>query len=106
MEKEFLVVFCTVPDQKTAETIAATLVEEKLAACCNIVPGITSLYFWKENVEKDAELLIIIKTTAQVFERLSRRIEKLHPYQLPEIIALPIKMGNQSYLTWVEENVK
>jgi len=106
MKKEFLVVFCTVPNQKTAEAISTTLVEEKLAACCNIVPGITSIYFWNNEVQKESELLLIIKTSTLAFENLRKRIEELHPYEVPEIIALPIKMGNQSYLSWVDENVK
>ncbi len=106
MKKEFLIVFCTVPDQKTAGEISTALVEEKLAACCNIVPGLTSIYFWKNQVHKDSELLLIIKTTAAAFKKLSRRIEELHPYEVPEIIALTIITGNQSYLSWVDENVK
>ncbi len=100
-----MTVLCTVPNPESAQEIAHTLVNEKLAACCNIVPGLTSVYFWKGQVCQDAELLLIIKTTAAAFESLRKRIRAIHPYEVPEIIALPIIKGHQDYLNWVEENV-
>ncbi len=105
MEKAFITVFCTVPNQEDAIRIARTLVEEKLAACCNIVPGLTSLYFWKGEICQDPELLLIIKTMESAFDALKERIRQLHPYDVPEIIALPIIKGHQAYLNWVEEHV-
>ncbi|NOX38136.1 MAG: divalent-cation tolerance protein CutA [Calditrichaeota bacterium] len=105
MEAKYITVLCTVPSQESARQIAHTLINEKLAACCNIVPGLTSVYFWKGEVCEDAELLLIIKTTAAAFESLRERIRAIHPYEVPEIIALPIIKGHQDYLNWVEENV-
>ncbi len=106
METKFIVVLCTVPDQSTAENIARKLVNEKLAACCNIVPGLQSFYFWKGEAQSDKELLLLIKTSSHIFKKLQNRITELHPYEVPEIIALPILIGNNAYLNWVEENVE
>ena len=95
------IVLCTVPDRESAEQIATTLVTERLAACVNIVPGITSIYRWKNRIEKDAELLLIIKTHSAVFDTLQDSIRKLHPYELPEVIAVPITDGLPEYLDWI-----
>ncbi len=100
------IVLCTVPDRETAEHIAANLVTEQLAACVNIVPGVTSVYRWKDSIEKDAELLLIIKTHSTVFATLTDRIKTLHPYELPEIIAVPITDGLPEYLDWIATSVK
>jgi len=105
MDSKYVTVFCTVPDEKTAEKISKTLVEEKLAACCNIIRNIRSIYAWEGKIYDDPELLIIIKTRAAAFERIEKRIGELHPYNVPEIIALPIVVGNKPYLNWVKENV-
>ncbi|NOX90594.1 MAG: divalent-cation tolerance protein CutA [Calditrichaeota bacterium] len=105
MEKE-VVVFCTVSDEAQAESIAQTLVEEKLAACCNIVPHLTSVYFWEGKIQKDSEVLLIIKTLSKVYALLEKRIKELHSYQVPEIIALDIKQGNSDYLKWIHQVVK
>ena len=95
------IVLCTVPDRESAERIATALVTERLAACVNIVPGITSIYRWKNRIEKDAELLLIIKTHSAVFDTLQDSIRKLHPYELPEVIAVPITDGLPEYLDWI-----
>lgn len=100
------VVLCTVPDTDTAETIATTLVTEKLAACVNIVPAITSVYRWKGAVESDTECLLLIKTDAQTWPAIESRILTLHPYELPEIIAVPIQTGQQDYLQWITDSLK
>ncbi len=105
MAKE-IVVFNTVPDIKLAEKIAETLVREHLAACCNIVPHVTSIYFWEGRVQKDAEVLLIIKTSELKYEALEQRIKALHSYTVPEIIALPIENGSEEYLNWIREVVK
>jgi periplasmic divalent cation tolerance protein len=99
-----LLIFCTCPDQATAERIAETVVEERLAACVNLVPGLTSVYRWEGQVQRDAELLLLIKTRAAIYPLLEARLHELHPYQTPEIIALPIPAGSAAYLTWLEDN--
>ena len=99
------IVLCTVPDRDTAEQIATTLVTDRLAACVNIVPGITSVYRWKESVEKASEHLLIIKTHSAVFDTLQDSIKKLHPYELPEVIAVPIKDGLPEYLDWISTSI-
>ena len=106
MAAEPLIVLCTVPDEDTAETIAGTLVAENLAACVNIVPGITSIYRWKGAIERDRELLLIIKSGQGAYPDLERRIRALHPYELPEVIAVPIERGLPEYLDWIKGSLK
>ncbi|AEB11764.1 divalent-cation tolerance protein CutA [Marinithermus hydrothermalis] len=96
-----LVVLVTVPNEETAKTLARTLVEERLAACVNIVPGLTSVYRWEGKVVEDAELLLVIKTTEARFAALEARVRALHPYTVPEVIALPIQAGARPYLEWL-----
>ena len=103
---KFLTVFCTLPDANIAGKMAETLVGEKLAACCNIVPNITSVYTWQGQVQRDSEVLMIIKTTHENYGPLEKRILELHPYEVPEIIALNIEKGSASYLNWINRVVK
>ncbi|MGB5441038.1 MAG: divalent-cation tolerance protein CutA [Gammaproteobacteria bacterium] len=98
-------VLCTVPDRASAERIAEALVDEQLAACINIIPGITSVYRWKGALEKDEELLLFIKTSEAVYDSLEQRIRALHPYELPEIIAVPIQTGQEDYIRWIENSL-
>lgn len=83
--------------------MAQTLVEERLAACVNIVPGVRSVYRWQGRLERDDESLIMIKTTAQRYGALQDRLRSLHPYELPEIVAVPITTGLADYLHWIGE---
>lgn len=106
MPENHVVVLSTVPDQKSAENIAATLVEERVAACVNVVPGLTSIYRWKDGIKREPECLLIIKTSAHNFEALRQRLRGLHPYELPEIIALGIGEGDPEYLTWLTESTR
>ena len=106
MSDEPQVVLCTAPDTDTAETLATTLVNEQLAACVNIVPGITSVYRWKDTVEHDTECLLLIKTNTRAWPSIATRIRALHPYELPEIIAVPIATGQQDYLRWINDSLK
>ena len=106
MAAEILTLLCTVPDAENAERIATTLVEERLAACCNIVPGIRSVYVWEGKVENGDELLLIIKSTVAVYTRLESRLKELHPYDVPEILANKVWRGLDQYLNWVDQHVE
>jgi periplasmic divalent cation tolerance protein len=98
-----IVVYVTAPQEDEAAAIAKALVGEGLAACVNIVRGIRSLYRWQGKIEDDTEVLMIIKTQASLFERLSSRVRELHSYSVPEVIALPIVSGSDDYLAWVRD---
>ena len=82
------------------------LVDERLAACVNLLPGLTSIYRWQGAVRRQPECLLLIKTTAARFQALNARIRSLHPYTVPEIIALPIRDGDPDYLHWLNENTQ
>ncbi|MFQ5608528.1 MAG: divalent-cation tolerance protein CutA, partial [Candidatus Zixiibacteriota bacterium] len=94
------VTLITCPSQD-AEKIARALVEECLAACVNIIPQALSVYRWENKIESDSESILIVKSTSERHEELSRRVMELHPYSCPEIIALPVSEGLESYLSWV-----
>lgn len=102
---KYAVVYVTVPGEKVALDISKTLVENKLAACVNIVPQIRSIYSWKGEICDDSEMLLIIKTKPSAFEALKSTVLKIHPYDVPEIILLPIENGHKEYLQWFDENV-
>ncbi len=99
-----IVVLVTVPDESTAALIGRTLVEEHLAACANLVGPIRSIYRWQGAVEDAAEHLMLIKTRASHCAAVQARIQQLHPYEVPEIIALEIKEGLPQYLDWIRES--
>jgi periplasmic divalent cation tolerance protein len=98
-----LIAYCCVPDPEVADRIARALVEEGLAACVNRVPGVVSTYRWEGETRVDAELLLLIKTTRARFEALRTRIVALHPYELPEVIAVDVALGHEPYLAWVAQ---
>ncbi len=98
------VVLVTVGDSEEALTIARTLVEEKLVACVQIIPGIRSIYRWKGEVCDEKEKLLLMKTRSALFPALQDRIRQLHSYELPEIVSFPIAAGLPDYLNWVIEN--
>lgn len=106
MAENHIVTLCTVPDRESGERIARALVEERLAACVNLLPGVASFYRWEGKVEEASEMLLIIKTGVSRFDVLKKRIQELHPYDLPEIIALPIIHGDRGYLNWITESTK
>ena len=95
------VVFVTAPDVEVAERLARGLVEERLAACVNLIPGIRSFYRWEGAVHDDAEVLLVVKTRTDRLEALASRLQELHPYELPEILGLPVIGGSQAYLDWI-----
>lgn len=106
MPENHIVIFCTVPDPESGKRIGQTLVEERLAACVNLVPNLTSIYRWQGAVQQAVECLLLIKTSGTRFDALAARLKALHPYDVPEIIALPITAGNLAYLNWITENTK
>ncbi|NQT34649.1 divalent-cation tolerance protein CutA [bacterium] len=101
-----LLVQITVPDRETADSIAHALVEKRLAACVNILPGLTSVYRWKGETCKDAELLLLIKTIRSCFDSLKDVVIDLHPYDLPEIIGTDVSHGLDGYLKWVRDEIQ
>ena len=102
---EYLSLYITAPSFDVADAIGRTLVEERLAACVNILRGpIESYYRWNGKVEKARELLLLIKTTARKLSGLEREVKRLHSYDVPELIALPIVSGSKGYLDWLDEN--
>ncbi|MBF0318235.1 MAG: divalent-cation tolerance protein CutA [Nitrospirae bacterium] len=98
---EFYVVLVTVPDIQTGNTIADALVSEGLAKCANIVSDIKSIFHWEGHVQQESELLLIIKAKKANFPALMSKVKELHPYTVPEIIALPIVDGSEEYLGWL-----
>lgn len=101
----YCVVLVTAGSRENASLIARTLVEERLAACCNILPGMTSVYRWEESVQEDEELLLICKTRTAQFAQLERRVQDLHTYDVPEVIQLPVTAGSAPYLAWIDESL-
>ena len=99
-------VFCTFPDQDTAQRVATALVEQRLAACVNLVPGVQSIYRWQGKVESADEVLAVMKTTAKVYPQLEARLKELHPYEVPEIVALQAERALEVYAKWVGEMTK
>ncbi len=92
----------TAPDPEVAAGIARTLVSERLAACGNVIPGLTSIYRWEGVVQEDPETLLVLKTPRERVAALIRRIGELHPYDVPEVLSLPVEEGLPAYLSWVE----
>jgi periplasmic divalent cation tolerance protein len=99
-----VVVLSTVPSEEAGETIARTLVEERLAACVNVLPPMTSFYRWRGAIERDTERQLVIKTTRARVPALQARMAALHPYELPEFLVLAVADGGEAYLRWIEES--
>jgi periplasmic divalent cation tolerance protein len=98
-----LVVLVTTDSAANAEYLAETLVREKLAACVNVLPGIVSIYSWEDGVQHDSEVLMLVKTRRPLVKKLIARLQALHSYDVPEIIALPIVAGSEPYLRWLTD---
>ena len=101
-----LVVLTTFASREKAEEVAWRLVEEELAACVNVLPEVRSIYRWKGAIETEVEVACLIKTTEAAFERLRARLVELHPYEVPEVVALPSSQVHAPYLEWVTSVVK
>jgi periplasmic divalent cation tolerance protein len=106
MDTGYIVVLITVPHREEAEAIAEALVREGWAACVNILPAVHSIFTWQGEIQKEGELLLLAKTKGHLFASLASRVKELHPYTVPEIIALPIVEGWKEYLEWVEESTR
>jgi len=102
----YQLILCTCPNSDIAEQLASRLVEQRLAACINIVPGLISIYRWQGKVEKDMEVLLLIKTTQDRYGAVESAIQKHHPYELPEIIAVTVEQGSSDYLRWITSSLE
>ncbi len=105
MNERYLVVLVTCPGSRHAGTLATVLLRKRLAACVNILPRVQSWFWWKGRLDRASESLLIIKTSARRFPALMRAVRAHHPYEVPEIIALPIVKGFQPYLAWLRNSV-
>ena len=105
MKNKEILVFSTSPDEEVGRAMAKTLVRKRLAACVSVVPGVTSIYRWEGQVREDQECLLIIKSTGDQIEGLTGQIEQLHPYELPEVLAVPVTGGLPAYLDWISNSV-
>ena len=95
----------TCPNSETAQSLARQLLERRLVACVNLVPQIASMYWWEGKIQEDSEVLLIAKTVAERIEELKRVVPELHPYDVPELVVLPVEDGLPAYLNWVKTEV-
>jgi periplasmic divalent cation tolerance protein len=102
---DHLLVLCTCPDAATAERLAALLVDQRLAACVNILPGLTSVYRWKGVLERDSEVLLLAKSRADRYPALEAALVEHHPYELPEVVAVSLNQGLDGYLAWLDSTL-
>jgi len=102
----YQLILTTCPDEQVAKTIAQHLVQEKLAACVNIIPNLISVYSWEDEIQCTNEVQLFIKTSSEKFALLNARINELHPYEVVEVIALNIQQGDIPYLNWITESLK
>jgi periplasmic divalent cation tolerance protein len=104
MNSGYIIVLITAPSVEVGKQIASSLVERKLAACVNIIPSMLSIYRWEGEIATEEEVLLVVKSRGDIFEsQLIEAVQELHPYEVPEIIALPIWKGVKNYLDWIEE---
>eukprot|EP00898_Chlorokybus_atmophyticus_P000435 jgi/Chlat1/1392/Chrsp12S01972 len=103
---EAAAVYVTVPDLAAARTLGRSVVESKLAACTNIIPGVESIYWWEGKVDSSAELMLMMKTQSTLVPRLTQHIIEHHPYETCEVIALPVIGGSEKYLQWIKDNTQ
>jgi periplasmic divalent cation tolerance protein len=103
---EKIIIFSTASSEEEALNISKNIVESRLAACANILPAIQSIYWWKDKIHDEKEVLIIIKTVKDKLDDIIKKIEELHSYEVPEIIAVPVAGGSEKYLNWINREVK
>lgn len=106
MSDQVILALTSCPDEASAQAVATALVQERLATCVNRLGGVRSTYFWDARLRDEAEILLIIKTTAGRLDDLQARLGALHPYELPELIAIAVACGNEGYLDWVRMGVQ
>jgi len=106
MTTEYITVFITAPNEEEASKISRTIVEERLAACVNIIRSVRSIYRWQGRIEDESEVLMVVKTKRTLFDRLQKRVKELHTYAVPEIIGLPVIEGSKEYLDWLEQETE
>jgi periplasmic divalent cation tolerance protein len=106
MMEGYIQVVTAIAKRENAEKIANALVEKRLAACVQILGPIVSTYWWKDNIETAEEWLCVIKSKKEVYEELEKSIKEIHPYETPEIFALPVVAGSKDYLKWLSNEVK
>lgn len=102
---EFCLILCTCPDIELAKCLAERLVSERLAACVNLFPGVLSVYAWEGEIEKTQEVQLFIKTQAQCCDAIFDFMKAHHPYEVPELLRIPISGGSESYLAWIKDGV-
>ena len=102
----YLLILSTFPRRKEAEKIAELLIQKKLSACCNLLPNLTSFFKWQGKMERSKELLLLIKTESRLLKEVCSFLRANHPYEVPEIVALPIVGGDRSYLTWIHNSCR
>lgn len=100
------IVFCTCADSETASRLARALVDERLAACVNAIPGVVSTYRWNDAIHNDNEVLLLIKTTADRLDAMQARLLELHPYEIPEVLAIEPVTGSAPYLAWLDRETR
>lgn len=100
-----ILVMITVDSMENAEKIAETLLEEKLVACVNIIPNVKSIYVWQGEKKIDTEILMFAKTEKDKFPSLVKRVKEMHPYELPEIVGIPVSYGLPEYIEWVKKSL-
>jgi periplasmic divalent cation tolerance protein len=100
------IIYCTCPDMETASRISRLLISQHMAACVNQVPGITSIYEWEGKIEENNEVLLLIKSTEERFDSIKTLVIEEHPYELPELIAVPVSRGLPDYLDWIKQCTK
>ncbi len=105
MQSSYAVVLITVPNVDEGEKISRLLLDRRLAACVNTIPGLDSHFWWQGKLDFASELLLVVKTKSALVDEITRTVKEAHSYSVPEVIALPIIGGNQEYLDWIEESV-
>jgi len=106
MRAGHIAIFVTCPSMKEAEAIADALLSERIVACANIISGVRSNFWWKGRIDSADETLLVLKTTKKNFTKAEKAVKRLHSYDVPEIIALPIAAGSRAYLDWIDKSVK
>ena len=103
---EYIVVYCTVPNRKEGKEIAKVLVENELAACVNIIDKIESVFSWNGDICEEKEAMLMIKTKKELFTQINHTIQKMHSYNVPEVIAIPITEADETYLKWIDHETR